>query len=356
MSLSLFLANSASGLLRSLDPEKAHRLTIKMLQSGLAPRSLLKVDPSLAIEVAGLSFPNPLGLAAGFDKNAEVADALLGLGFGFVEVGAVTPRPQAGNPRPRVFRLTRDRAIINRYGFNNEGLAIIAARLEARKARGGIVGVNLGANKDSADRVQDFVTLYERLAPLVSFCTINISSPNTPGLRMMQSGDQLHELLARLTPSRAKFTLAGTPCPLFVKIAPDLSDEDKADLAATVAQEKMDALIIANTTTSRASNLKSRWASEQGGLSGAPLFRPSTTLLKEFSVALGGRVPLIGVGGIGSAREAYVKILHGASLVQLYTGLVYEGPGLAQKIVRSLPDFLKADGFLSIKEAIGQAL
>ncbi len=348
MKTPLFLADLGAKAMGVLDAETAHRMTVRMLKAGIGPRLRL-TTPRLGVAVAGLSFPNPLGLAAGFDKNAEAADALLDMGFGFVEVGAVTPRSQPGNPRPRVFRLRDDAAVINRYGFNNDGLDIVSTRLKARP-RNGIVGVNLGANKDSADRAEDYVTGIKALAGAVDFYTVNISSPNTPGLRALQGKASLHELMVRVLSARNQ-SANGTP--VLLKIAPDLADEDKTDIADIARSMKLDGLVISNTTIVRAPNLRSANARETGGLSGKPLFAPSTALLREFYKMLGKDVPLIGVGGVSSARDAYEKILAGASLVQLYTALVYEGPGLPSRILRDLPDFLDADGFDRIDHAIG---
>lgn len=335
---------------RFLDPEAAHRATVRLMASPFAPRFHVRCDPMLGASLAGLAFPNPLGLAAGFDKNAEVPDALLRLGFGFVEIGAVTPRAQPGNERPRVFRLPEDGAVINRYGFNNDGLEAVAARL-ARRKRNGIVGANLGANKDSADRTEDYVTGVRGLEGLVDFYTVNISSPNTPGLRALQDKAALTALLKRVIGARDGLTVKA---PVFLKIAPDLADADKADIASAALEEKIDALIVSNTTVARAAWLKGQHRDEKGGLSGRPLFAPSTALLAEFHQTLGGRVPLIGVGGVFSAADAYAKIRAGASLVQLYTSLIYKGPALVADIVGGLPRLLKRDGFKSVAEAVGR--
>ncbi len=348
MSTPLFLADFGAKALGLLDGETAHRLTVRMLRSDLGPK--IRVDaPALAIRVAGIDFSNPLGLAAGFDKNAEAPNAALDLGFGFVEVGAVTPRAQPGNDRPRVFRLRADAAVINRYGFNNDGLDIVAARLGARERRG-IVGVNLGANKDSEDRTEDYVKGIDRLAGLVDFYTVNISSPNTPGLRALQDKAALEQLMRRVLAAREK-SAANTP--VFLKIAPDLTDEDKTDIADIALANELDGLIISNTTVARPATLHSKNAIEAGGLSGAPLFAPSTKLLREFHGVLGGQVPLIGVGGVFSGRDAYEKILAGASLVQLYTALIYQGPSLPSRILDDLQAYLAADGFGFISEAVG---
>ena len=348
MKTPLFLASVGARAMGALDAETAHRLTVRILKVGLGPKVRLST-PRLAVNVAGLSAPNPLGLAAGFDKNAEAPDAALDMGFGFVEVGAVTPRPQPGNPRPRVFRLRADAAVINRYGFNNDGLDAVAARLKAR-ARRGVVGVNLGANKDSEDRAADYVTGVRALAGLVDFYTVNISSPNTPGLRALQDKAALGELMARVLAARDQ---AAPNTPVFLKIAPDLADEDKTDIADIAVSMALDGLIVSNTTIARAPNLRSADAQEKGGLSGRPLFAMSTALLRDFHRSVGGRVALIGVGGVSSARAAYEKILAGASLVQLYTALVYEGPALPARILSELPAFLDADGFATVAEAVG---
>ena len=344
----LFAANLAARAATSLDPETAHRLTIRMLKTGFGPKACVS-DKRLATSVAGIDFPNPLGLAAGFDKDAEVPNAMLDLGFGFVEVGAVTPRPQFGNPRPRVFRLWKDAAIINRYGFNNDGLEVVARRLRRRR-RKGIVGVNLGANKDSDDRVADYETGVRGLAGLVDFYTVNISSPNTPGLRALQGKDALADLMKRVLTARDD---AAAETPVFLKIAPDLTDEDKADIAGVATELSFDGLIVSNTTITRPDTLKSASIDEAGGLSGRPLFAPSTELLGEFYRAIGSETPLIGVGGVAGPRDAYEKILAGASLVQLYTAMVYEGPGLPARIIRALPGLLKADGFETVADAVG---
>ena len=344
----LLLANLGAKAMRALSPERAHVLTVELIKSGLGPKVCI-TNKALRTEVAGLSFSNPLGLAAGFDKNAQAPNPMLDLGFGFVEVGAVTPRAQPGNDRPRVFRLVPDNAVINRYGFNNDGLEAIAGRLAARQ-RKGVVGINLGANKDSEDRTADYVAGIERLDGLVDFYTVNISSPNTPGLRALQDKSALQELMIRVLEARSGIQ---HQAPIFLKIAPDITDEDKADIAAVVTSLGIDGLIVSNTTIDRPATLKSVHAKEAGGLSGAPLFAPSTALLKEFYGEIGETTPLIGVGGVASARDAYEKILAGASLVQLYTAMIYEGPGLPARILRTLPRLLKADGFKSVVDAVG---
>jgi dihydroorotate dehydrogenase len=335
-----------SQALTLLPPEEAHRATIRLLKSPFAPRPSVRSDPVLGTEFAGLVLPNPLGLAAGFDKNAEVPGPLLRLGFGFVEVGAVTPRPQPGNPGPRVFRLRDDRAVINRYGFNNDGLDVIAQRLAAQSGNGGIVGINLGANKDSEDKAADYVTGLERLEDIVSFLTVNISSPNTAGLRDLQGKAALGDLLGRVMGARR------TRTPVFLKVAPDLTDEDKADIAAAALDAGVSGLIVSNTTLSR-EGVSGPHTGEAGGLSGRPLFALSTEVLRDFSRELSGRLPLIGVGGVSSAADALAKIKAGASAVQLYTALVYEGPGLVKTIVEDLPQCLRAEGFARLEDAVG---
>ncbi|MEL7028916.1 MAG: quinone-dependent dihydroorotate dehydrogenase [Pseudomonadota bacterium] len=345
-------ASAGAQLLRVLEPETAHNATLKLLAAGLGPDLRRPPDPRLETAVAGLRIPNPLGLAAGFDKNAVAVDPLLALGFGFVEVGAVTPRPQAGNPRPRVFRLAKDRAVINRLGFNNDGLEALRGKLAARP-RVGCVGVNLGANKDAEDRAQDYADGVNGLAGLVDFFTVNVSSPNTPGLRALQDKASLADLLGRVNEARRSGPAPETP--MFLKVAPDLTDEDKADIVDVVGGGGVDGLVVSNTTISRPDGLGSPHADEKGGLSGRPLFQPSTALLREFHAALKGSVPLIGVGGVACARDAYDKILAGASLVQLYTAMVYAGPSLPARIVEALPVHLEADGFATVEDAVGAA-
>lgn len=340
----------ATRALRRLDPEDAHRLTIRALKAGLGPRESGADDPSLAVEIAGLKLPNCVGLAAGFDKNAEAPDAMLAAGFGFVECGTVTPKPQAGNPRPRLFRLTEDRAVINRMGFNNEGLEAFAGRLAARPRRG-IVGANIGANKDAEDRIGDYVTGLKRLWGLADYFTVNISSPNTPGLRALQTKAALEELLGRLAEARA--ALPGRH-PVFLKVAPDLEDGEVEAIVATVAASHLDGIIIGNTTITRP-NLRSAHSDEAGGLSGAPLMTLSTEMLRRFAQANDKGLVLIGVGGIASGADAYAKIRAGAHAVQLYSAMVFEGPGLIGRIKRDLAARLRADGFASVAQARGAA-
>jgi dihydroorotate dehydrogenase len=339
-------------LLRALPAEGAHRLTLAALGSGLGPliAGHPKPDPpGLAQTLWGRTFANPVGNAAGFDKDAQVPDALLRLGFGFAETGTVTPRPQAGNPKPRIFRLYEDDAVINRLGFNNRGLDQTLARLRARE-RTGIVGVNLGKNRDTADDVADYLDGVRRVGALADYFVINVSSPNTPGLRDLQRRDILGDLLHRVVAARDE-TTPGTP--LLVKIAPDLTDAERADIAALAPQTGIDGIVVANTTIARPSSLRSPQAGEAGGLSGNPLFAPSTALLAEIYKLTHGAIPLIGVGGIASAADAYAKIRAGASLVQLYTALVFHGPALVGRIKRGLADSLRRDGFASIGEAVG---
>lgn len=335
-------------LMRAFEPERAHGLALKALQSGLTAQPGAITSPRLATTIAGFSLPNPLGLAAGFDKNATALDPLLKAGFGFVEVGAATPRPQPGNPQPRLFRLTEDAAAINRFGFNNDGMEAIRARLAARRAKG-IVGINLGANKDSADRSADFATVLAHLGEEVDFATVNVSSPNTESLRDLQGPAALRALLARVMETRDGLA---APCPIFLKIAPDLTDADIADIAKVALETGIDGVITTNTTLSR-HGLKSRHRAEIGGLSGQPLFERSTAVLMRLCAETGGALPLIGVGGIGSGAQAYAKIRAGASALQLYTALVYGGLSLVQTILRDLETALERDGFASLSEAVG---
>ncbi|MEO7602004.1 MAG: quinone-dependent dihydroorotate dehydrogenase [Sphingomicrobium sp.] len=329
------------------DAEAAHRATIAALKA--APRRKPPAfDPLLTTSVAGLGFPSPVGLAAGFDKDAEVMGAMLGLGFGFVEVGTLTPLPQAGNPRPRLFRLVEDQAVINRMGFNNRGQKDALRRLEARDRSRGVVGVNIGANKDSADRIADYVAGVEAMGAAADYLTVNISSPNTSGLRDLQDGGELDELLVAVQSAR----IMGGP-PVFLKVAPDLDKGDHERIARTALDRGVDALIVANTTLSRPP-LRSHFAGEQGGLSGAPLRALALDSLRRFRSASGGAMPLIAVGGIGSADDAWARIRAGASLVQLYSAMVYEGPGLALRIARGLAERVREGGYASISEAVGQ--
>ena len=340
-------------ILSALPPEAAHRLTIRALGAGLAPGAREADDPLLRTRVWGLEFPNPIGLSAGFDKDAEVCAALLRLGFGFVEVGSITPQPQAGNPKPRVFRLPVDGAVINRLGFNSAGLAAAVTNLRPRRSeRVGIVGINLGKNRDSADAAADYAAGTTALAPLADYLVINVSSPNTPGLRALQESAALHELLARVQEAR-RAAVPNRPPPLLLKIAPDLAPADARDVAEVALAGGIDGLIVGNTTIARPPDLRSRHAEESGGLSGRPLFALSTESLRQFYRLTEGRLPLIGVGGIASGADAYAKIRAGASLVQLYTALIYHGPGLVGRIKRDLAACLRADGFATVAAAVG---
>jgi dihydroorotate dehydrogenase len=345
------LAGAALPLLRLLPPETAHHLTLRALALGLVPAPSGAPQPLLRTTLWGRDFPNPIGLAAGFDKNAAVPDAMLGLGFGFVEIGSVTPLAQAGNPKPRVFRIAEDGAVINRLGFNNDGLDLVAARLAARSRRG-IVGANIGKNRDSPDAAADYEAGIRAFAPLADYLVVNISSPNTPGLRDLQRRHEVTALLERLLAAR-RAAARVTPPPLLVKIAPDLTEEERADLADVALTSGIDGLIIANTTVARPSGLRGVHAHEPGGLSGRPLFAPSTALLAEMYRRTKGRVPLIGVGGIANGADAYAKIRAGASLVQLYTALIYQGPGLIERIKSELAALLRRDRFASVAAAVG---
>lgn len=335
-------------LLFRLPAEPAHRLTISALKT-LPMGRPAPPEPALAQRVAGLVFPNPVGLAPGFDKNAEVADELFDLGFGFVEIGTVTPRPQEGNPKPRLFRLVEDRAVINRMGFNNDGAQAVAGRLGRRQGRPGMLGANIGANKDSPDRVADYAQMTRIMAPLANYLTVNISSPNTPGLRALQDESALGELLDAVIEARAAH-----PTPIFLKLAPDLARSDIDAICRIALDKRLDALIVSNTTITRP-GLRSPLGRETGGLSGAPLKALALERLRDFRLASGGQIPLIGVGGIATVEDAWERIRAGASLVQIYSAMVYEGPGLARRIVRGLAERVRAEGLTSIAEAVGSA-
>jgi len=350
------LHDVAARALHAFDPEDAHGWAIRGLKMGLGPRESGPDDPILAVKLAGLDLPNCVGLAAGFDKNAEVPDAMLAAGFGFVEAGTVTPLAQAGNPRPRLFRLTQDQAVINRMGFNNGGLDPFARRLKTRQGKGGVVGANIGANKDASDRIEDYATGLTRLWGLSDYFTANISSPNTPGLRALQTKAALEELLGRISETREAMKVAsGADYPIFLKVAPDLEDGEVEAIVEAVVDAGLDAIIVSNTTIARPDSLKSGQAKESGGLSGAPLLEPSTQVLKRFHAAAAGRVALIGAGGIADGAGAYAKIRAGARAVQLYSALVYGGPGLVSRIKRDLAARLRADGFAAVEDAIGAA-
>ena len=334
----------ARPLLFAFEPERAHHLAFAALKA--VPARPARHDPRLAVDVAGLSFPSPIGLAAGLDKDAVAPDAFLALGFGFVEVGTLTPLPQAGNPRPRLFRLAEDEAIINRMGFNNQGQAAALERLRARAGRPGIVGVNIGANKDAADRIADYAAGVARMAPVASYLTINISSPNTPGLRALQDAGALDALLEAVMAARP----AGGP-PIFLKVAPDLEPTDIDAIARVGIERGIDALIVSNTTVSRPM-LRSKYVHESGGLSGAPLRELALQRLCDFRVATGGRLPLIGAGGIASGADAWARIKAGASLIQIYSALIYKGPFLARRIERELLALMLSEGHSNIRTAI----
>ena len=335
-------------LLRRLDPETAHALALAALRAGLGPRTGPVTSPRLATRLAGLELANPLGLAAGLDKNATAVAPLVAAGFGFVEVGAATPRPQPGNPRPRLFRLREDRAVINRFGFNNDGAALVAARLAARPP-GGVVGLNLGANKTSPDRAADYAEVLALAGPFIDFATVNVSSPNTERLRELQGKAALAGLLAGVGAANARLA---RPVPLFLKIAPDLGEAELAELVEVALGAGVAGIVATNSTLAR-DGLASRHAAEAGGLSGAPLFRRSTAVLARLHALSAGRLPLIGVGGVGSAEDAYAKIRAGASAVQLYTALVYQGLGLVPRILHGLDALLARDGFATVADAVG---
>jgi len=338
-------------LMRLLPPEAAHRATIRALALGFAPQAAARDPAALEVRLWGQRIPNPVGLAAGFDKDAEVSDAMLAFGFGFVECGTITPLPQKGNPKPRLFRLAEDQAVINRLGFNSGGVEAAARRLASRRHRPGFIGANIGKNRDTLDDIGDYVEGVRVLAPLVDYLTVNISSPNTPGLRDLQRKNVVTRLIGRLMDARGKAGLRHLP--LLLKIAPDLSHDKRVDLAEAALSSGIDGLIVANTTVARPSTLRSPVAHEPGGLSGAPLFAPSTALLADMYRLTSGKLPIVGVGGIASGGDAYKKIRAGASLVQLYSALVFRGPGLVQRIKQELAALLARDGFTSIGAAVG---
>jgi dihydroorotate dehydrogenase len=337
----------------SLDPERAHVVSIWALRLGFARTMLRRPDdPVLATKVWNLAFPNPVGLAAGFDKDAEVCDAALALGFGFVEAGTVTPRPQPGNSGQRLYRLTEDQAVINRFGFNSRGIAPFVANLARRRARPGIVGANVGKNRDTADGAADYIAGIEAIGALADYLVINISSPNTPGLRALQAREQIEELLARVQEFRRRET-AGLRPPLLVKVGPDLDEGEVKDIAQVALATGVDGLIVSNTTVARPAALTSPERSAPGGLSGKPLFAPSTACLAAMYRFTDGRIPIIGCGGVASGADAYAKIRAGASLVQLYSALVFHGPGLVGRIKSELAALLRRDGFSSVEDAVG---
>jgi dihydroorotate dehydrogenase len=342
----------ARPFLYALDPEDAHRLAIRMLQFAPLPPGPPD-DSRLATRVFGLNFPNPVGIAAGFDKHAEIPDALLRAGFGFVEVGTVTPLPQPGNPRPRLFRLGADQAVINRLGFNSEGADVVLRRLAARAKVGGIVGINVGANKDAPDRVADYVRLIEKFATVASYVAVNISSPNTPGLRDMQQAGVLDDLLARVIDARERVTKNAGPTPVLLKIAPDLSLADLDDVVGIARSRRVDGMIIGNTTVTRSAGLRDTQAREAGGLSGRPLLPLADRMLAETYVRAEDAFPLVGAGGIESGASALGKIRAGASLVQIYSGLVFRGLGLVGEIKRTIVTALERDGSKTIADYVG---
>jgi dihydroorotate dehydrogenase len=340
-------------LLRWFDPEDAHGLAIRGLRL-LPPMRPRPDDAKLAVRAFGLNFPNPVGMAAGFDKNAEVPDAVLRLGFGFIEIGTVTPKPQIGNPRPRLIRLERDEAVVNRLGFNNDGADAVLRRLAGRAHQGGIIGINIGANKDSPDRVADYVRLIETFAPVASYFTVNVSSPNTPGLRNLQQAEALDDLLAKVIDARERVRQNAGDSPVLLKIAPDLSLTELDDVVHIARSRRVDGMIVANTTLGRPSTLREQTRSkEQGGLSGRPLFRLSTRMVAETYVRAEGAFPLIGVGGIDTGGAALTKIRAGASLIQLYSALIYKGVGLVDDIKNDLASTLLRTGRDSLSEIVG---
>lgn len=349
------LYDLARPALLALDPETAHEATLKSLEAGLHPRDTAPAEPVLAARLGGLALSCPIGIAAGFDKDARVPDAVLAMGCGFAEVGTLTPLAQEGNPRPRVFRLVEERAVINRNGFNNCGHAMALDRLRARHGRGGVVGVNIGANKDSADRAADYVAGLEAFWDVASYFTVNISSPNTPGLRDLQAPAALDALLGRVMAARAARVAAGQSSrPIVVKVAPDIAEADVAPIAARLLAHGVDMIAVANTTLSRAGLTDGVTAQEAGGLSGRPLFQRSTAMLARFRQATDGRIPLIGIGGIDSGETAAAKLEAGASLLQIYTGLIYEGPGLIGRIKRHLVERCRAEGLASVGALTGR--
>jgi dihydroorotate dehydrogenase len=348
------LFSLAQPLLFAFEPETAHEMSLKALEAGLYPRPSTVTDPRLAQTVFGLPFTNPIGIAAGYDKDARVPDAVLGFGCGFAEVGTITPLPQAGNPTPRVFRMITDRAVINRLGFNNGGHRAALARLEARAPRG-IVAVNIGANKDTTDKAADYVLGLETFNSVASTFTINISSPNTPGLRDLQAPAALDELLVRIMAARAALITAGKPRrPIIVKLAPDIAEADLAPIIAILVKHAVDGIAVSNTTLARGGVTDTRTAAETGGLSGRPLFHRSTVVLARVYQLTGGKVPLIGIGGIDSGATALAKIEAGATLVQVYTGLIYEGPGLISAMAQHLSRSLDREALTSLTGLIGR--
>lgn len=339
---------------RVLDPETAHGFAIRALEAGVVPTPARVDEDVLTVRLWDMAFPNPVGLAAGFDKDARVHAQMLRQGFGFVEVGSITPRPQPGNAKPRLFRLEEDLAVINRMGFNSEGHEASVRRLERRDRSAGIVGVNLGKNKETEDAAADYELGAWAFGRLADFLVVNVSSPNTPGLRALQGPEPLRALLTRTKRALEEATRSTRTPPLLLKIAPDLTDEDKADIAQVSLETGIDGLIVTNTTITRPQSLQNPYKRETGGLSGRPLFEASTRVLGEMYAATDGKLPLIGVGGIEDGQGAYQKILAGASLVELYSAMVYQGPGLAVRVNRELAEILRGEGFASVLDAVGQ--
>ncbi len=343
-------------LIFKVDAEQAHHMTLKALKSGLVPPCKPVIDPALEVKLWGLKFPNPVGLSAGFDKNAEIIGPAFNLGFGFVEAGTVTPKPQEGNPKPRVFRDPANEAVINRLGFPNQGMNAFKSNLEkfldGKSRPVGVVGINIGMNKAQTEPAKDYTALIKMLGPMADYITINISSPNTPGLRDLQSREPLLELLGAVLEER-KRSCGDHPPPLLLKLAPDLSQDQQAELAKTVLEAGIDGLILANTTLDRPETLANDFRAEKGGLSGKPVRDKSTAVIRNFYRLTGGKLPIIGVGGISSGSDAYEKIKAGASLVQLYTSLVFKGPAVANSINQELLALLKKDGFTNISQAVG---
>jgi len=341
--------------IRMMDPEMAHGVALKGLKAGIVPKPQIFNDPVLETELWGLKFRTPIGMAAGFDKNGDVPDRLLQQGFGYAEIGSITPRPQPGNPKPRMFRLVSDDAVINRMGFNSLGAQTVAARME-RRARGqhypGVIGINLGKNKTTEDAAADYILGVKAFGGFADYIVVNVSSPNTPGLRALQGKAELEDLLGRTKEALVKTKPEDTP-PLLLKIAPDLTDDDKKDIAEVVMDLGIDGLIATNTTIERPDFLKSSEKKEMGGLSGQPVYAPSTKVLGEMYQLTKGKVPLIGVGGISNAEQAYAKVKAGASLLQLYSAMIYKGPQLANDIARDLAALIKRDGYSNISEAVG---
>lgn len=353
----LGLYRLARPVLFKLEPEKAHRMTLKIMKSGLMPVPPRIKASELEQQLWGLTFPNPVGLAAGFDKNGEVIGPSLALGFGFTEAGTVTPRPQSGNPAPRVFRDVGSKSIINRMGFPNDGLAVFDENFERFKHDDvpppGVVGINIGMNKDQKDPAADYITLIKHFAKKVDYLTVNISSPNTPGLRSLQEQDTLRALLSQLMTALNNASGEFPPPPLLVKLAPDLTEEQQEQIAGVLMETGVNGVVLTNTTLARPESLPESFRSHPGGLSGPHLRQPSTQIIRNFYKLTKGRLPIIGVGGISNGKHAYEKIRAGASLVQLYTGLIYRGPEVAHMICRELMAYMRRDGLSHISRAVG---